>query len=91
VVFVQRQWAQCWSGRQDSDLRPLDPQDVGVGVCPGHWWCRCRVHDRLTCGSSARVQGVWSPSGPQALFFDRGSGSVVPRIVVGDRPGEEAF
>jgi hypothetical protein len=27
--FIHRQWAPCWSGRQDSNLRPLDPQICG--------------------------------------------------------------
>jgi hypothetical protein len=48
-------------------LRPLDPQDVGVGICAGQWWCQCRARNQSTCGSSAHVQGVWSPSGPQRL------------------------
>jgi hypothetical protein len=46
----------------------LDPQDVGVGVCPGHWWCQCRAGDQSTCGSSARVQSVWSQMVPNGLF-----------------------
>jgi hypothetical protein len=33
------------SGRQDSNLRPLDPQDVGVGISPGQTGCRRRVHE----------------------------------------------
>src|SRR5262249_23654360 len=54
-----------WSGRQDSNLRPLDPQDVEVSISTGQTGHKRRVHAWLTCGSSACVQVVWSPNGPQ--------------------------
>jgi hypothetical protein len=60
--------------------RPLDPQDVGVGDCPGHWRYHRGVHDQLTCGSSARVQGVWSPNGPQQHSSSRTRFAVLMRI-----------
>ncbi len=53
------------SGRQDSNLRPLDPQDVGVGISTGQTGCRRRSGERSTCGLFVAVQDVWSPSGPQ--------------------------
>src|SRR5262249_13041797 len=54
-----------WSGRQDLNLRPLDPQDVEVSISTGQTGHKRRVHAWLTCGSSACVQVVWSPNGPQ--------------------------
>ncbi len=53
------------SGRQDVNLRPLHPQDVGAGICTAQRWCQWRARDQSTCGSSAREQTVWSPCGPQ--------------------------
>jgi hypothetical protein len=52
-----------WSGRQDLNLRPLDPQDVGVDIFTGQTGCRRRVPERSTCGMFAPVQDVWSPTG----------------------------
>jgi hypothetical protein len=54
-----------WSGRQDSNLRPLDPQDVGVGVFAGQRGRWRRVCEQSTCGLFTSVQDVWSPNGPQ--------------------------
>jgi hypothetical protein len=31
--FIQRQRAWCWSGRQDLNLRPLDPQSSALPSC----------------------------------------------------------
>jgi hypothetical protein len=32
-LFIQHQRASCWSGRQDSNLRPLDPQSSALPSC----------------------------------------------------------
>jgi hypothetical protein len=37
---------------------PLDPQDVGVSVCPGQTWCRLRSGAWSTCGLFASVHHV---------------------------------
>jgi hypothetical protein len=57
------------SRRQDLNLRPLDPQDVGVDVCPGRRWCPA------PCARPVDVRGVWPRAGrmvpkwsPTALF-----------------------
>jgi hypothetical protein len=55
--------------RNDQGGSPLDPQDVGVGISAGQMGCRRRVREWLTCRSSARVQVMWSPSGPQIAFM----------------------
>ena len=52
------------SGRPDLNRRPLDPQEVGFGVCPGQ---SCYAGGALgvpTCGLFSRVHTVWSQSGP---------------------------
>ena len=40
--------------------RPLDPQDVGVGISSGQPGCRRRECERPTCRLPASVQDVWS-------------------------------
>jgi hypothetical protein len=58
------------SERGRGDPAPYSiPQDVGVGISAGQIGCRRRVCEWLTCRSSARVQVVWSPSGPQIAFM----------------------
>ena len=73
------EWLFCWlwcgvssfektlyqSGRPDLNRRPLDPQDMAVGIQPGQ--CRLR-EDALgaaTCGLSGWMHSVWSQSGPK--------------------------
>ena len=51
------------SGRPDLNRRPLDPQEVGFGVCPGQ---SCYAGGALgvpTCGLFSRAHTVWSQSG----------------------------
>jgi len=44
---------------------PLDPQDVGLGICAGQLGNGGGVLGDPTCGLSGRMHGVWSPGGPQ--------------------------
>jgi hypothetical protein len=53
------------SGRPDLNRRPLDPQDIAVGVLPGQCRRRGDTPGSPTCALSARMQSVWSQSGPK--------------------------
>ena len=53
------------SGRRDLNPRPLDPQDVGLGICAGQPGNGGGVLGDPTCGLSGRMHGVWSPGRPQ--------------------------
>ncbi len=64
------------------NLRPLDPQDIGVGIPTGQTRCRCRAGEKSTCGSSALVQDVWSPNGPQQ--------DTPPTLPPPSRPGRQS-
>jgi len=44
---------------------PLDPQDVGLGVCSGQLSNDGEVLGDPTCGLSGRMHDVWCPRGPQ--------------------------
>jgi hypothetical protein len=53
------------SGRQDLNLRPLDPQDVGVGIFTSQTGCKDRVPKGPTCVLFASAQDVWSQMVPR--------------------------
>lgn len=55
------------TGTTRANLRPLDPQHVGVGICAGQSQYPHLARDQLTCGSSVRVQSVWPPTGPPIM------------------------
>jgi hypothetical protein len=40
--------------------RPLDPQNIAVGILPGQYRFRGDAPGAVTCGLSARMQSVWS-------------------------------
>ena len=65
VVAWARSFAEVTvSGRQDLNLRPLDPQDVGLGVTARHarYASRLRVHSTRSVRVRARrVVPEWSP------------------------------
>jgi len=51
--------------------RPLDPRDIALALLPGQQGFRHQVLGGATCGSSGRVHGVWSQSGPNLGGHDR--------------------
>jgi len=58
------------SGRQDLNLRPFDPQDMGVGPAPGPGFNEARAEERDPCSSCHRVPSCGPnlvPSRPRPL------------------------
>jgi hypothetical protein len=53
------------SGRRDLNPRPLNPQDVGVGVFAGQLSNDGGVLGGPACELAGRMYDVWSPGGPQ--------------------------
>jgi hypothetical protein len=58
------------SGRRDLNPRPLDPQDVAVGVLAGQSWSEMDAGCSIECLSFGGVHGVWSLSGPHEPVND---------------------
>ena len=55
-----------WSGWRDSNPRPLDPQDVGVGIIAGQRPLDPHDGRSSAVGPFTTARTVWSPRGPQS-------------------------
>jgi hypothetical protein len=65
VVFVQRQRAWCWSGRQNLNLRSFDPQARTISLTRSNGDDRGASHQRITLAESWPVGGSLKTLAPR--------------------------